>query len=206
MAEEKAKLNIYGKLQKCRVEVQKKSIKKTGKNTFSNYDYLELGDFLPYINEVNEQNKLCTVFHFGKEEATLTIINSENEEEKIQFGTPVVIPSLKGCNEMQNVGGTQTYARRYLYFMAYEISENDLLNQIEEDKEKAEGRKKIDAVKVQTIKKLIEETNTNEAEFCKWAKIKAATDITNSMFYNCIKMLEAKKSKMTDAKELEGVF
>ena len=77
MAEQK-QLNIYQKLQKSRVELQNKKLKKTGMNKYSNYDYFELGDFLPGINEICEKNGLATIFHFTSELATLKIIDVDN--------------------------------------------------------------------------------------------------------------------------------
>ncbi|GKX65614.1 ERF family protein [Inconstantimicrobium mannanitabidum] len=198
------KLNIYQKLQKCRVEIQNKKIKATGKNEYSNYEYLELSDFLPAVNEVAKNNNLCTLFQFGIEKATLTIIDTEDLNSKIEFSTPVAIAQLKGCNQMQNVGGTQTYARRYLYMSAFEISESDLLNKLEEDKEAVEGMQKIDSSKVQTLKNLIEKTGTKEVDFLKWRKVKSIEDITNIAFYECINMLDKKMKKIED--DLKGAI
>ena len=66
MAEEIKIINIYQKLQKSRVELQAKNLKKSGKNSYSNYEYFELGDFLPGVNEVCNNNGLATIFHFKK--------------------------------------------------------------------------------------------------------------------------------------------
>lgn len=40
-------MNIYKKLQKCRVDLQNSNLKKSGNNKFAGYSYFELGDFLP---------------------------------------------------------------------------------------------------------------------------------------------------------------
>lgn len=205
MSEDK-KLNIYEKLQNCRVGLQDQTIKKSGKNDFSKYEYFELGDFLPHINKLLKENKLSSIFQFTSEKATLTIIDVENIEDKIEFSTPVEVTQLKGCNMMQNIGGTQTFARRYLYVMAFEIAENDILNQAEIDEEAEHKRKKIDVAKVQTLKNLITSTNTNEKEFCKWARVKTIEDITNGNFPTCIKALDQKKEQLKKSNELDGVI
>ena len=49
--EKEKQLNLYQKLQKVRVELQNSKLKKSGKNTFSKYEYFELGDFLPKVKE-----------------------------------------------------------------------------------------------------------------------------------------------------------
>lgn len=133
------KLNIYQKLQACRVGLQKEKMKKSGKNKFSNYDYFELGDFLPRINELMLEHGLIALFFFNKEEARLEIIDTDKTEEKIIFYSPVAMAELKGCHEVQNIGATQTYMRRYLYIMAFEIAEYDAIEpmtgQIAEEKQ-----------------------------------------------------------------------
>ena len=58
-------MNIYEKLQKCRVDLQQMNIKKSGKNKFSGYMYFELGDFranTPYEVDVRATPKLLAQF------------------------------------------------------------------------------------------------------------------------------------------------
>lgn len=202
MSEEKERLNIYQKLQKSRVELQNKKLKKTGVNKYSNYNYFELGDFLPAINEICEKNGLCNIFHFGVPKSTLTIINCDNPEEKIISDIPTEIASLKGCSDIQNIGGTQTYAERYLYMGAYAIAESDMLDggQVDvgaEELKKAnkEGKKKISKAAVLSIKNLIIETDTDETDFLNWAKVPRIEDITNDCLGLCIQTLNKKKTK-----------
>lgn len=198
MAEPKAELkNIYAKLQKSRVELQKKEMKKSGENKFSHYNYFELGDFLPEINEICERNGLATIFEFTEEKAYLNIINIENIEENLTFSTPIKISELKGCSFMQSIGGTQTYARRYLYIMAFEIAENDTIDSTEVDQDAIDRKKKINKPSVMTINKLIAESETDIKKFLGWAEVKKVEDITNEMLGTCLKMLE---KKITDNK------
>lgn len=120
--------NIYSKMQKARCEFQEKPLKKSGHNKFAGYHYFELGDFLPTINALLEKYNLCSHMDFGKEVATLTIINSENPEEKLEFKSPMSEATLKGCHAVQNLGAVQTYLRRYLWVNAFEIVESDGLD------------------------------------------------------------------------------
>ncbi|MDE5978191.1 MAG: ERF family protein [Turicibacter sp.] len=128
MGEVKVMSNIYSKMQKARCEFQEKPLKKSGHNKFAGYHYFELGDFLPTINALLEKHNLCSHMDFGKEVATLTIINSENPEEKLEFKSPMSEASLKGCHAVQNLGAVQTYLRRYLWVNAFEIVESDGLD------------------------------------------------------------------------------
>jgi len=202
-------LNIYQKLQKSRVELQKKTMKKSGKNTFSHYEYFELGDFLPQVNEITQANGLASIFNYTTEFATLTIIDTDNIKDTILFTTPVTASELKGCMPMQSVGAMQTYARRYLYVMAYEISENDIVNIAEVDEAAEFKKKKIDLIKVETIREMINQSKSDEANFCKWAKVSKVEDIENKDFTTCANMLEKavyKYQKANKVNDLEGVI
>lgn len=189
-------MNIHQKLQRCRVELQKADLKKTGENKFSHYTYFELSDFLPKINELMDRHGLIALFNFTLEEAKLTIINTENTEEEIYFTTPITLAELKGCHGIQNIGATQTYARRYLYVMAFEIAEGDALDGAEPDEEAMLKHKKIDIAKVATIKELLEKTNSNEKKFLEFFKIKKVEDITNGNFLAIIQTLQKKSEDM----------
>ena len=64
-----------------RVELQQKNIKKSGRNKFAGYDYFELSDILPPINELQAKYKTCSFVSFNSEEATLKIVNAEDPKE-----------------------------------------------------------------------------------------------------------------------------
>ena len=136
-------MNIYEKLQACRVELQEMNLKKSGKNDFAKFEYFELADFLPRVNHLFKIYKLFSVFSIGTDNlATLTIINSEDENgERVVFTSPVEELELKGCNKIQALGGVHTYLKRYLYVNALEIVENDLFDKVSGKKE-ATGAKK----------------------------------------------------------------
>lgn len=120
--------NIYSKMQKARCEFQEKPLKKSGYNKFAGYRYFELGDFLPTINALLEKHNLCSNISFDKDLATLTIVNSENTDEKLVFTSPMSNANLKGCHDVQNLGAVQTYLRRYLWVNAFEVVESDGLD------------------------------------------------------------------------------
>lgn len=203
MAEEVKKLNIYQKLQKARVELQAKNLKKSGKNDYSNYDYFELSDFLPGVNDVCNKNGLATIFHFEKEKATLTIIDADNPESAILFETPIEMAAIKGSSTMQQIGGTQTYSRRYLYMMAFEIAETDIVDKSEVDMDKVEAEQKIGTVHANVMKKLIEETETEITSFLKYAGVSKVEDVKKKDYPELLKLLEKKKSDIKKKIEAE---
>ena len=118
---------VYAKLQKARMKLQAAPIKKSGHNKFAGYQYFELGDFLPTINEIFNELGLCSVISFDKELATLRIIDTDNGGA-IAFTSPMADANLKGCHPIQNLGAVETYSRRYLYVTALEIVEHDALD------------------------------------------------------------------------------
>ena len=101
-----------------------KALNKSGHNTFSNYYYFELSDFLPVTLEAFSQVGLCGLVSFTPETATLRIIDTESGGE-ILFTSPMSEVNLKGCHPVQNLGAVQTYQRRYLWGTAMEVIEGD---------------------------------------------------------------------------------
>jgi hypothetical protein len=90
-----------------------------------------LTDILPLITAIEHDLKYMTAISFTEDEAVAKVINIENPEEIIEFTTPMSSASLKGCHEVQNLGAVETYLRRYLYMVIYEIVEQDVLDKAE---------------------------------------------------------------------------
>lgn len=120
--------NIYQKLQECRCELQKMNLKKSGQNKFAGFNYYELGDFIPQVNELFCTHGLFSNFSIENEQAKLTIYNSDKSEESIEFTSPIADANIKGCTPVQSLGGVHTYLKRYLYMNALEIVESDLFD------------------------------------------------------------------------------
>jgi len=121
-------MNIYEKLQTVRVALQNKNLKKGKTNTYSGYQYYELADFLPELMQLMKDNKMTSVISFTNELATLTLIDMEKPDAQIIFTSPMSTAKLKAAHEIQNLGAVETYERRYLYMMAFEIVEADVLD------------------------------------------------------------------------------
>ena len=129
-------MNIYEKLQTARVELQGMSLKKSGYNKFAEFDYFELGDFMPQVNRIFEKLKLFSKFDLLEEKAILTIVDIEKEENTLIFESSKANAEVRAANSIQQLGATHTYLKRYLYLNALEIVENDPINAII-DKDKA---------------------------------------------------------------------
>ena len=121
-------MSVYKKLQEARIELQSRPLKKSGRNKFAGYEYFELGDFLPTIQNICLDKGLCGSVTFYTDIAVLTITDVDKPEDKIEFKCPMSSAALKGCHEVQNLGAVQTYLRRYLWTNAFEIVEHDALD------------------------------------------------------------------------------
>jgi hypothetical protein len=120
-------MNVYKKLQDARTRLQRTALSKSGHNKFAGYQYFELGDFLPAIQEICNEVGLCGVINFTQDMASLTIFDTE-AEGSVVFSSPMSSAALKGCHDVQNLGAVQTYLRRYLWTNAFEIVEHDALD------------------------------------------------------------------------------
>ncbi len=119
-------MTVQAKLMKARLMLQGKELKKSGHNKFAGYNYFELGDFLPVVQEIFAGLGLCGIVSYTADLASLTITDSEGGS--ILITSPMGSAALKGCHEVQNVGAVETYQRRYLWVTAMEIVEHDVLD------------------------------------------------------------------------------
>jgi len=128
---------VYEKLQTARVKLQAMPIKKSGHNTFANFRYFELSDFLPFVNCLFSELGLCSVFSISEGCATLRIIDTDTGSEVI-FSSPTADAASGKAPPIQALGSMHTYLRRYLMLNAMELTENDLVDAtIQKDAAKA---------------------------------------------------------------------
>jgi hypothetical protein len=133
-------MSIYKKLSDVREHFHELELKKTGHNKFAGYKYFELGDFLIPALNVLKIYGIVSVISFGKEMATMRLIDIDKPDDFIEITSPMSSASLKGAHEIQNLGAVQTYTRRYLWVAALEIVEHDAIDS--SDKVTDEGIKK----------------------------------------------------------------
>jgi len=122
-------MSVFKKLQDARIQLQNTKLSKSGKNKFAGYEYFELGDFLPAIQNICQKVGLCGVVSFNNDMAYLTIYDTDGGDSNfVTFTSPMSSAALKGCHDVQNLGAVQTYLRRYLWTNAFEIVEHDALD------------------------------------------------------------------------------
>jgi hypothetical protein len=120
-------MGVHKKLMQARILLQSAPLKKSGHNKFAGYQYFELGDFIPTINEIFNNLGLCGVVSYDSEIASLTITDTD-DNSNIVITSPMAEANLKGCHPIQNLGAVETYTRRYLWVTAMEIVEHDALD------------------------------------------------------------------------------
>jgi len=119
--------SVHKKLMQARIKLQATPLKKSGLNKFAGFQYFELGDFLPQIQQIFSEIGLCGVVSFDTQLATLTITATE-DGSNIVLTSPMAEANLKGVHPIQNMGAVETYSRRYLWVTALEIVEHDALD------------------------------------------------------------------------------
>ena len=124
------KKNIYQKLMEVRTNFHKLELKKSGHNKFANFKYFELGDFLVPATKLLNEIGLCPIITFTDELAKMTLVNTDNPSETIEFTSPMRDLELKGANSMQSLGGCETYQTRYLYIQLLNIVESDSFDRV----------------------------------------------------------------------------
>lgn len=122
-------MNIYEKLIKARAKFLEAGVQKSGKNYGIGYKYFELKDIVPVATKIFDELGMVAVVTYSEVTADMMIFNTEKPEEFVMFSSPMrYAPVSKGSNEIQSLGSTQTYLRRYLYMTALDIIEDDTVD------------------------------------------------------------------------------
>ena len=117
-----SKLNVYKKLNRVRADILNGSVKQSGKNSSIQYEYFELSDFVPRVTVLFNEYGLISVVNFSEDMAVLTIINTDNPEDRVSFTSPMRYPTEnRAINPVQSLGASHTYLRRYLYYLALDL-------------------------------------------------------------------------------------
>lgn len=180
-------MSVYKKLQECRVELQSKSLKKSGKNKHLGFEYFELGDFIPELNVMFKQKGLFSKFDLG-ELATLTIVDTEDDSQVV-FTSRTAPATLQKATPVQELGAEHTYIKRYLYVNALEIIENDVVDQTLGEKEEVIAYATASQIKI--LKDLF--TPERIEAMLKYAKVESLDKLTTEQASDYIKKEKAKQ-------------
>jgi hypothetical protein len=124
--------NVYQKLLKARTMFLASGTQKSGKNMQLAFKYFELDDIVPVATKIFEEVGLISLVSFESDTASMSILNTDNPDDYVSFAVPFVAlepivsnTGKKATNEMQALGSSITYMRRYLYMIALDICEPD---------------------------------------------------------------------------------
>lgn len=127
--------NVYQRLLTARAKFLEADVQKTGKNMHLSFKYFELDDIVPSAIRIFNEVGLIPIVNFTADTATMNIVNTDNPEDTVSFVAPFnqIAPIVsntgkQATNEMQALGSSITYMRRYLYMMALDICESDSID------------------------------------------------------------------------------
>lgn len=126
-------MNITEKLLKARKMIKETSVKKEGKNTFSKYDYFTPSQVSELVNTVCQELGILALFSLRKNKhglyGELKLVNLDDDETKqdwIITEMRTEMPSITATNMTQQMGGCETYTKRYMLMSAFDITDNNL--------------------------------------------------------------------------------
>lgn len=130
-----------------RVKLQNSTLKKSGLNKFAGFDYFELSDFLPRLNELMLEEKVNDLFTIENDKATLTLIKGDERQTYsipfIVFDTPINKQGQKSMQDIQYLGALNTYYKRYLYLNAFGITDGDVIDALENNSKMTKEQKEF---------------------------------------------------------------
>ena len=150
-----------------RVKLQNAKLKKSGKNKFAGFDYFELADFLPKLNELMLEEKINDRFYIKDDYATLELQKGEEVNVYtmpfVLFETPTnrrvdkdteEVYEVKSMQDIQYLGALNTYYKRYLYLNAFGITDGEVIDSMnnEEMTSKKKSPAKASATEVKATK------------------------------------------------------
>ena len=183
---------------KIRVELQNSKIKKSGKNRFAGFEYFELADFLPKLNELMLENGVNDIFTIQDDHAILKLIKADEVNEyKIPFKifeTPLNKSGQPSMQDIQYLGALNTYYKRYLYLNAFGITDGEVIDSMNNDNlSPKDFVNKIDILQKQLIEKYIAEELTTEEGILKEFNKKALEELSFEEAEKVIKILAKRK-------------
>lgn len=145
---------LLTKLAKLRMEFQTANIKKSGLNTYSKFNYFELGDIRPLLNKISFEIGIFDEFEQNSETAVLRVYDIETAEFlefKMQTNLKTLEAKLKedkqslGMHPVQRLGGITTYLERYLLQKMLGLTEGEIVDTLDNRPNQQHTQKKQEA-------------------------------------------------------------
>lgn len=147
-------VNVLNKIEEIKIELRECNLKKTGYNKYHTYKYFELEDIIPTISALLNNYDLGSYYLFDDNNGALVIY------DKLNGANHVWTTSIKKHdNDMKDIQGIQTYARRALWLQALDIMET---NNIELSKNVVKKKKTATAEEI--LNKIIKELQQQQQQ------------------------------------------
>ena len=163
------------KIQQVKQVLNNQHLKKSGKNSFQNYNYYELEDINKPICDALCSLKLSSLFTFTEESAYLRLVDSESGAY-MEWSTPLksserYLSQYKTSNKRGDVGelmkdsqALQTYARRSLYLQALEIAEPNVIEQTPQKNGDVDGGSEMEIPDTQLFNQIKSDFKKNNVD------------------------------------------
>ena len=198
---ENKNISLNESIIKIRVKLQSSNLKKSGKNKFAGFEYFELADFLPKLNELMEEEGINDIFTINENVAKLTLIKGEESQEYTlpfyRFNTPLNKNGGQSMQDIQYLGALNTYYKRYLYLNAFGITDGEVIDRMNNE----------DLGRNQSIKKLTKLVNEAQLEKLKKLSEDAIKFILNDANVEKLEELEFNEaSTYIKSAEMRGLI
>ena len=121
--------SVLNKLALARTFIKSHPIKKDGRNTFSKYDYFTPEIIGKMVNDACVETNLICIFNLKKDELGYfgELITTDLESgESITSVMRTEKPVITATNETQQMGGMNTYTKRYSLMSLFDIEDNTM--------------------------------------------------------------------------------
>lgn len=193
--------NLNESIIKIRVDLQNSKIKKSGKNKFAGFDYFELSDFLPKLNELMLEEGVNDNFKITNDTATLTLIKGEEKQEYampfVMFNTPLNKSGQPSMQDIQYLGALNTYYKRYLYLNAFGVTDGEIIDSMDNNELKNVNKEaeELQLIYIAKMNDLVNETNSDYEDILKYFEVKSTNDMDLNQLKQAVEILEKKKAK-----------
>ena len=137
--------NVLIKLKKAREIIKLSDLKKDGRNDYSKFDYYTPEQVEKLVDKACKETNTIVVCNFKADEfglfQTLDFIDLDSDE-KLSFEMRTKHGSISATNETQQMGGTDTYSERYIKMKVFQIKDNNLDIDSQDNRAKKEPTKK----------------------------------------------------------------
>jgi hypothetical protein len=140
------KLNILQKLSKAREVVRESDLDKKGTNTYSKYDYFTPEQVEQLVAKACRETNTIVLCNLKVDEygyyQTLDFVDLEEPHSSIHFELRTEKGKIKATSATQQMGGTDTYSERYIKMKVFQIKDNNLDPDSQDNREEKKSEKK----------------------------------------------------------------